>query len=314
MTLPVLASDPGQIEQAADPAGYVILACERAKSWLAHALEHGDIDDIVELKSQAEAIRVYTAQKQIGHDAELAAAEIVRRAERGIGIAVRRGQAAGEITAQHQGHNGPQRAYQQTRNGRTVTIHAQPRDGDVNATLKSPTEIFADSYERRDAYVMTDDVSDEQFEKAVDVAKAEQNLSRANVIRKVRAVKAAESLRDLDTPAARRQAIRELAAKSYTSRQISEMVGITDEHVRYLAREMGIAIDADKVIGRTRRHDSNRIVEETVHALDGLRMGVELIDFSTLDRGKVPGWSSALTASLRSLNQLARRLKELDQP
>jgi hypothetical protein len=78
MSLPVLASDPSLIEQAADPASYVVLACERAKTWLTQALEHGDIEQIVELKSQAEAIRVYTAQKQIGKDAELAAAEIVR--------------------------------------------------------------------------------------------------------------------------------------------------------------------------------------------------------------------------------------------
>ena len=38
---------------------------------------------------------MYTAQKQLGKDAQLAAAEIVRRAERGIGVAIRRGQQNG---------------------------------------------------------------------------------------------------------------------------------------------------------------------------------------------------------------------------
>ncbi|WP_055751031.1 hypothetical protein [Frankia sp. AvcI1] len=47
--------------------------------------------------TQAEAIRIYTTSKQLGKDAELSAAEIVRRAERGIGIAIRRGQEAGAI-------------------------------------------------------------------------------------------------------------------------------------------------------------------------------------------------------------------------
>ena len=92
-----LAADPGIVERSADPAGFVVQACERAKAWLQEALEHGEIEQIAEIKSQAEAVRVYTAQKQLGKDAQLAAAEIVRRAERGIGVAIRRGQQNGQI-------------------------------------------------------------------------------------------------------------------------------------------------------------------------------------------------------------------------
>jgi hypothetical protein len=92
-----LAAGPGQVERSADPAQFVVQACQRAKAWLTEALEHGEIEQIAELKSQAEAVRVYTAQKQLGKDAQLAAAEIVRRAERGIGLAVRRGQHDGQI-------------------------------------------------------------------------------------------------------------------------------------------------------------------------------------------------------------------------
>src|SRR5215470_17892519 len=92
-----LATDPDVIERWADPAGFVVQACQRAKAWLQEALEHGDIEQVAEIKSQAEAVRVYTTQKQLGKDAQLAAVEIVRRAERGIGIAIRRGQHDGEI-------------------------------------------------------------------------------------------------------------------------------------------------------------------------------------------------------------------------
>src|SRR5262249_33685580 len=92
-----LAADPDVIERSADPAGFVVQACERAKAWLQEALDHGGIEQIAEIKSQAEAVRVYTAQRQLGKDAQLAAAEIVRRAERGIGLAIRRGQQNGEI-------------------------------------------------------------------------------------------------------------------------------------------------------------------------------------------------------------------------
>ena len=71
--------------------------CERAKALLEEALEHGQIEQIAEIKSQAEAVRVYTDAKAARPDAQLAAAEIVRRAERGIGVAIRRGQQTGEI-------------------------------------------------------------------------------------------------------------------------------------------------------------------------------------------------------------------------
>ena len=51
--------DPSEIDLAADPAAFVVLCCERAKSWLAEATAHGDIEQIVALKSQPEAILVY---------------------------------------------------------------------------------------------------------------------------------------------------------------------------------------------------------------------------------------------------------------
>jgi hypothetical protein len=92
-----LAADPQIVDRSADPAGFVVAACERAKAWLEEALEHGEIEQIAEIKSQAEAVRVYTAQKRLGRDAQLAAAEVVRRAERGIGLAIRRGQQDGQI-------------------------------------------------------------------------------------------------------------------------------------------------------------------------------------------------------------------------
>ena len=132
-------------------------------------MEHGDIEQIVELKSQAEAIRVYTTTKQLGRDAELAAAEIVRRAERGIGVCIRRGQQAGEITA------APTLAGARTANN---SASARPTD------FASTTELNGNG---SGIYAMTDGVTDEQFEEAVEEAKAEGNLSRANVVRKAKA-------------------------------------------------------------------------------------------------------------------------------
>ncbi len=163
--LALIASDPSALEAASDPAQFVVQACERAKTWLAEALEHGDIEQIVELKSQADAIRIYTMSKQLGKDAQLSAAEVVRRAERGIAVAIRRGQDAGKITAPSD-----------TRAGHRNAIPSKV----------SPRQYLTHDQERSDAYAMTDGVSNERFEAAVAEAKAEGNLSRANVVRKVR--------------------------------------------------------------------------------------------------------------------------------
>ena len=151
-----LAADPDVIERSADPAGFVVQACERAKAWLREALEHGEIEQIAEIKSQAEAVRVYTTQKQLGKDAQLAAAEIVRRAERGIGVAIRRGQQDGQI------------AKRGDRGGRGAPGVRGGNPGDRRGDhLGSPGSFFRHGDERADAYAMTDGVSDTDFEDAL---------------------------------------------------------------------------------------------------------------------------------------------------
>ena len=55
----------------------------------------------------------------------------------------------------------------------------------------SPKGFFANSAEGDDVYRVTDDVTDGQFETAIDEARDEGNLSRANLVRKVTAKKAA---------------------------------------------------------------------------------------------------------------------------
>lgn len=290
-----LPADPSALDAYADPGRFVELACERAKEWLAQALDKGDIDGIVELKSQAEAIRSYTAQKQLGKDAELSAAEIVRRAERGIGLAIRKGQENGEIR----------------RRGQSRVEH-QP-DGN---RLVSPTD-FAKGHDLTGGgaqpgyYDVSDGVSDDEFEEAITEAKEEGNLSRTNVVRKIRQDPAAK-LKAKAGPMTSLQRVvraREMAAEGCTSRQIGEAIGV---------RAMGdfkarhrIEVPADAVVGKTRRHDTNRIIRETVYALDGAASALDLIDLDAVDLDQVEGWVTSLSSSLRSLNRLHKQLKEM---
>ena len=80
-----------------------------------------------------------------------------RRADRCIGLAVRKGQAEGRINK-----HGDQRSDQ---------VH--------EADLRSPKEFFSNHSENSDTYAMTDGVTDEQFEAAIAAAKAEVSGSAA---------------------------------------------------------------------------------------------------------------------------------------
>jgi hypothetical protein len=301
-----LAAGPARIERAADPGEFVIQACQRARALLRDALERGDIDQIAELKSQAEAVRVYTVQKQLGKDAQLAAAEIVRRAERGIGLAIRRGQDEGSVIRRG-GPRGSKRAVS-VFDPRPVTDFAT--HGELNGN-GSTTGIYA----------MTDGVPDEDFEHAVAEARAEDNLSRANVVRKLGQRRSpasgddgerAPEPGDRSSRAAARRAelIGRWAGEGSTSRQIAGLLGIGDDMVRRIARQRGISIRADQVVGRTRRLDSNRIIRETANALEALATGAGLVSPAELDKAQIPGWASSMTASLRELTQLVKTLKE----
>jgi hypothetical protein len=304
-----LAADPDVIERSADPVGFVVQACQRAKAWLTEALEHGEIEHIAELKSQAEAVRVYSTQKQLGKDAQLAAAEIVRRAERGMGLAIRRGQQAGQI------------AKRGDRGGRGAPGVHGGNPGDRRGDhLDSPAAFFRHGDERAGTYAMTDGVSDTDFENALGEAKAEGNLSRANVVRKIHrrcgdTTTAADRRapdpgdRSPEAAASRRELIGELAATGMTSQQIGAQLGISGERVRRIARQHGISIQADAALGRTRRLDPSRIVRETVYSLEGLAMGVELADVARLDPVEAAEWTASMTRSLRVLSRFLRQMK-----
>lgn len=298
-----LAADPGFLERSADPAEFVIQACERAGAWLREVLDHGDIDQIAEVKSQAEAVRVYATQKQLGKDAQLSATEIVRRAERGIGVAIRKGQEAGEIR----------------RKGRPDEID----NGSTNSSQSSPGDYAGYGQARADIYAMTDGVSDEVFEEALAEAKAEGNLSRTNVAGKTRGKTQGKARKGPpsewipepgdnhgEAPVQRRRLIRAWAEQGYSSRQMSKRLGMRDDGIRKIAREMGVEITADQIVGGTHRHDSSRIVRETVHSLEGLVMGLELVDLDQLDQAEAAEWVDSLTDSTRKLNRFVRQLRE----
>ena len=117
--------------------------------------------------------------------------------------------------------------------------------------------------------------------------------------------------RSLEATARRRHLISEFAAGGMSSTQIGERLGISADRVRQVAREHGIDIRADAVLGRARRPDPGRIVEETVHALEGLAMGVQLADPAGLDPAEAAEHAASMTRSIRVLSRFARQMKEV---
>lgn len=120
------------------------------------------------------------------------------------------------------------------------------------------------------------------------------------------------SMLDRSKPAVaqRRQDIREMAERGYTTRQIATSVGLDEETVAKIAKREGIDIRADRAVGKTVRHDSNRIVSQMVMDAENLTADVNLIEFKDLEAGQLGPWIESLTASRQALSAFIRRLTE----
>lgn len=70
-----------------------------ARSWLAHAVEATDPQSISTFKAQMATLVEATKQLNLSKGIQLDAQEIQRRAERGVGLAIRKGQAEGTVAA-----------------------------------------------------------------------------------------------------------------------------------------------------------------------------------------------------------------------
>jgi hypothetical protein len=113
--------------------------------------------------------------------------------------------------------------------------------------------------------------------------------------------------------AERKEQMRQLAADGHISRQIASVVGMSEESCRNTLRESGIDVPADRVVGKAKRHDSNRIVAQMVSDAENLAADVKLIDFSSLDRSRLMEWLRSLNESRDKFGAFIRRLMKEQQ-
>ena len=102
--------------------------------------------------------------------------------------------------------------------------------------------------------------------------------------------------------------MREMAVAGYTSRQIADDVGVTLEGCRSILKEEGIDVPADKAVGKSRRHDSNRIVGQMALEAESIPAAVNLIDFAELDPDRLGEWIDSLVTARKSLDGFIRKL------
>jgi hypothetical protein len=307
--LAVIPQDPSALDHVQDAAAAMVALVDQARTMLAQAKGMEGIADVIEWRSRAEAIRVYTQQKDMGHEAELSAAEIVRRAERRIGQLIREGQAAGEIATEREGRVlGGKRRHGQL--GMPDTEHKP-----------TATSILGEGPIRTQVAAMTDDVSDEDFEEAIEEAKQEGNMSRANVVRKVKpttAQRIADAAKNnpADPPrnlplAERSEQIRTLARRNFTSPQIADEIGVSPHRVREIARSIGVEIPADAVFGgKFRKVDPNRVIDTIIHDATPESASLAFVAYSELDRDRLDEWVSSLSDAIRSLTTIKRNLQK----
>lgn len=150
---------PGALAQTPDPGEMVLALVEQGRSMIAQART---IEEHVTVHQRANAISTLTKQLGLSKELVLEAQELERHTERALGLAIRAGQERGELG--RRGH----------------------RNGD-DPTISSPaaTAGFKHGADLVPVYALAD-AEPETFEEAVAEAKAEGNLSRANVIRKIK--------------------------------------------------------------------------------------------------------------------------------
>lgn len=143
----------------------------RARDWLAQAVETTGPEQIAAAK--AEIATAAEATKQLGLSKEIRedAAEMVRRAEYALRKSLNRAQVEGFV-----------------RSRESNLIPGGPNAGKSEpcpSSLPRPADFFSGRAEHLDASEMAR-LSPEEFDDVIDEAKAEGNLSRANVARKAR--------------------------------------------------------------------------------------------------------------------------------
>lgn len=276
---------------------------DQARQWLERAKEStAPAQDVAEFKAFMATVAEAAKQKKLSEDIQLDAVEMVRRSERALGLAIRDGQARGEIETERAARV---RAGQQ----RQGTFHQSVDDNLVKPLdFITKHDLHGAQVEpglRAGIYEMTDGVTDEQFDLAVSVAKDEGNLSRANVVRKVTEITTFK-----EKQAERWEQIAEFAERGFTSAQVAKTVGLSESHLRQQAKLRGIQFHADRITG-IRRIDPLKVLENVVASIEANADALALVTFEDVTPELALELLERLKPGVKAIRQLTTSLKEI---
>lgn len=200
-----------QAIEALDPQSREIAVTHmlaESRAWLANAMATTDPTTVADLRIWLASVEQWTRRFNLAKEIREDAQEMLRRAEYGISQKVVEGQSSGEIetVAEARRRGGLTRQHIEQAN----ELKPQPTD------FVSPSEWHGGG--GKPGISALAEVSPEQFNEAIEEAKAEGNLSRANVVRKIKD-EPGTGPRQADDPK-RLERIRLLANKGWTHRRI----------------------------------------------------------------------------------------------
>lgn len=153
-------------------------------------------------RAAADMATEYAKRLDISKDIVLDAQCQQRHWERALGLAIREGQERGEIADRSSGARIGALKREAERRGEQV-------DADRIHLIPTATDFLRTGADTVQTYAVTDNVTDAEFEAALKTARDEGNVSRANVVRKIREAKgtapAAEPTRTGDAKRAAKQ-------------------------------------------------------------------------------------------------------------
>ena len=260
---------------------------DQSRQWLERALEATNpAQDVADFKAFVATVAEAARQKKLSESIQLDAVEMVRRSERALGLAVRKGQESGEIGAPI---------------GRPSSKVV--RD---SSDFVSPKDFLTNGSDVSMTYAVTDDVTDEQFDQALAEAKEEGNLSRANVVRKVANLKSYREEQD-----EKWERVADLANSGVTSHQIAVDVGMSREGLIRGAARYNITFPADQYVARTRRINPLDVLERIVLGIEEDRNALALVSYEDVTPEQAEGWLERLTEPLRAIRKMQAELKEI---
>lgn len=277
-----------------------------AREWMSNALAATDAPAVLrataikEAKSYLSTVKEASRQKDLSKGIQEDATEMVRRSEYALGRAIRDGQDAGEIRASREGAGRPSEI-----GAPGAPIIPSPYE------FASPGELKGThgGREQIGIYAMVDNANEEEFETALAEAREEGNLSRANVVRKVKKIADKSPEKQSQWAEVRRLAEDE----RWSSRDINTNLHIysDDHYFRKEAQRRGINFPADAVLGKKKHLKSLDIIQRAVTSAAVTAEALGIVSTDDVTPEQAAEWLPEITRGIRALNQLKTQLKEI---